>query len=575
MIELKEEKLNKLFRIASILAIFCCCILLLPQVRSLIINVAERVLGHDLNNPVWMKIMLTTSLYAILCFSIILTYSIQQIQNFLERNRKYIENIFVFSSILVIIMSILVRIIMYAKNRSLWLDEAVLAESIVTLNWSELFIPPLANGQSAPVLYVVSVKLLGLLLGYSEFSLRLFSLLSIIGLLVCEKIFLRKALGCYNFQIAFVVVMTMLLPSYIWYSNELKSYMSDAFFVILTILLYFYYTQNRVKLLTLTILYILILGISSPAIFFVAGILVFEFLSAILNKNKKQLFFVFISGTLVLAIFGLYYYWWLSPVSEGMKTYWDEYNKQYNILTRIKNIFNPGVGFSNSSFVVFFLPFALLGIFSLSKSGNKIARSVVLSLLFAFLASVMGYWPMTGRLWLFLPAIIIIFTPVGINFIHNKINNNKIYKKLEYLVFTIIIILSSLNCLGYIGDKMYFFCEEINPLIHYVQKNIKDDEKLYVYPSARYTFEFKNGYSSKKVGNVDNNNIIFGINRDEWNENSLGSELQLILEQRKVYLIFQHHFTGIDGGLEILRNYGTLTEVMNVYSTPLYFFERQ
>jgi len=39
--------------------------------------------------------------------------------------------------------------------------------------------------------------------------------------------------------------------------------------------------------------------------------------------------------------------------------------------------------------------------------------------------------------------------------------------------------------------------------------NIKEDEKLYVYPSAIGAFSYKNGYAVTKIGNVVNDNIIF------------------------------------------------------------------
>jgi hypothetical protein len=67
--------------------------------------------------------------------------------------------------------------------------------------------------------------------------------------------------------------------------------------------------------------------------------------------------------------------------------------------------------------------------------------------------------------------------------------------------------------------------------------------------------------------------IIYGNNREEWNEEGIGNELRSILESKKTYLIFQHYWVGIDKGLSVLQKYGTLSEVMNVYDTPLYYFE--
>ena len=570
----QEKRLGKLLRIISIFAIAFCSILLFPQMRNYIIYIGEKAIWPTpINHDLWVERLLYFLLAVILCFICVLLSTIRNVQTFLDMHIKSRENIFIFFSIVIIMMSIIVRIVMYVKSRSLWGDEAMLAENFVTRNWFELLVPPLSNGQSVPVLYAISVKLFGLIFGYSEFSLRFFSLLSFIGLLVCETIFLKRALGYGNFQIAFVVAVTSLLPAYIWYSNELKPYMSDAFFVVLIVLLYFYYIQNKMKLSTLTVLYILILGFSTPAIFFIAGILLFEFFSAIYNKNKKLIIHVLISGLIVLVVFGLYYYWWLSPIQTIMESVWGDYNKQYNMLTRILLIFSPRIGYSNSLFIILFIPFSILGFLTMCKSKNKIAYSIILSLLFAILASAMGYWPMAGRLWLFLPVIILVFTPVGIDFVHIKINREKISKAMEFFFFTAILFSLAINCLGYIGYKTYFPKHELNPLIEYVQRNIKDDEELYVYPAAKFAFGFRNGYTVTKIGNVNNNNIIFGRNQSEWGENSLGSDLSTILEYKKVYLI--SYWYEVDNDLKLLRDYGTITEVLNINDTPLYYFERR
>jgi len=562
---LKKEKLKRLLRYGLVLAIVCCCVLLLPQARNLIIEIGEKILGRGLSHDFWMKRIIMYSLYAMCCFSIFLLSIIINID--IVFSIKHIKKIFIFASIGIVIMSVIVRIIMYIKCRSLWLDEAMLAESITSRNLFELLKPPLINMQSAPVLYVIAIKFICSILGYSEFSLRLFSLLTFLGLLICEMILLKKAFNFDRFRIAFVVSMTALLPSYIWYSNEFKPYMGDAFFIVLIILLYFYYTQEKIRLSTLTFLYILILGFSSPAIFFIGGILFSESFIAIFNKNKKRFLNIVISGTSVLVVFCLYYYWWMQPVSEAMRSYWGIPH-----VKEILQIFDAGVGNSDSSIVIFFVPFAFLGIISFLKLKNKIVFSVVLSLLLTFFASFTGNWPLLARLWLFLPAIFLIFTPIGLDFIYDKIKS-KTTKNTLFFLFSAIIIYSTVNCFEYIGYKMYFPQQEIKPLIYYVQENINEDEKLYVYQMAKYTFDFINDYKTAKNKNIAKDKIIYGKNRDEWNESAVENELLSILENKKTYLIFQQYGGEIERGLSVLQNYGNLTKVMDVYNTPLYYFE--
>ena len=494
----------------------------------------------------------------------------------LETLLRYGKKVFIFASILLVVTSVVVRIIMYVKCRSLWLDEALLAESIVSRNWLELLVPPLSNDQSAPVLYVIAVKLIGALFGYSEFSLRVFSLLALVGLLICETVLMKKVFNFNNYQIAFVVVMSALLPSYILYSNELKPYMSDAFFAVLTILLYFYYTRRKIKLPVLTVLYIIILGFSSPGIFFVGGALFYEFLIAVFHKDKKNIICISLSGAVILALFGVYYQWWLSSVSETMGTIWNSQGESAKVI--IYNVLEVFTGHQNRRvdypLILAFIPFALLGFYSLRQK-NKIVYSIGLSVFFAFLASAIGKWPLVARLWLFLPVMVLIFTPAGLGFINDKIKWKNFAGFVELVLLFVIVVHASIDCVGYVNDdKFYISSQEINPLIQYVKENIKEDEKLYVYPPAKFALNYKNGYGSTKIGNVTKDNIIYGIDKNEWKESAIGKEYVSILENEKTYLIFQHHHTGINNGLAVLQKFGTLTLVMNVYNTPLFYFKR-
>lgn len=486
------------------------------------------------------------------------------------RKESQIEKILAISSIIIILTSIIVRIIMYIKCRSLWLDEAMLAESIVSRNWLELLASPLSNNQSAPVLYVIAVKLICSILGYSEFSLRFFSFLSFLGLLFCEFIFLRKVFNFNNIKIAFVLTITAVLPAYIWYSNELKPYMSDAFFVLLTILLYFYYTKNKVNITKLTIFYLLIIGFCSPAIFFIGGILSTEFFIAILQKDRRKIFKTFISGIIIVVMFALYYIWWMQPVSEVMEMFWGNRHKEVGFVKETLRIFSTGAG--NSGFACFwiFVPFALFGIYYLVKQKNNIAYSICLSMFLLLIASLIGKWPITGRLWLFLPTIVLILVPFGFEFV---LKDKKIPNKIILGLFLSIIIGLFVNCLKYADDKMYFQQEEANRLISYVRQNIKDDEKLYVYPMAKYIVMFKNGYYNNKIGTIGKDNIIYGINVEEWNELEFGAELDTIVKSQKAYLLFHHTRMGIDSGLVVLHKYGTVNKVMEFQNTPLYYFQ--
>ncbi|MDR2591911.1 MAG: hypothetical protein LBC59_03795 [Chitinispirillales bacterium] len=658
-----EDKTERISKYSAIFALLCC--------------VASLYMQHQY--------------IAIFCFCVSIVLQLGKLPSFLE---KYGAKIFMVVSALIFCFGIATRIVMYAKGRTLWNDEAWLAESIVARNWAELLASPLSNTQSAPILYVITVKAICSVLGYSEFSLRVFSLISCMGLLVCEWIFLKKVLNVDNIKTAFVLIITAVVPSYVYYSNELKPYMGDAFFVVLALLLYAFYTRNKISLIKLTVFYVLILGFSTPAIFFIGGILAAEFFDAALTRNKKLAIYVLISGLSVVALFGLYYYWWMLPNMKSMDEYWNKspdksaFNALFIVMTLllyflytrkklpllILTVFYmlilvfcpPAVFFvvgilvgelltarfarNRKQLISFFasllsiaalfglcyqlrtsfvsqalddfwsntaiktelitsvkkifsldlldctliwvlVPFMLLGIYSLIKQKNKVAYSVVLSILLISLASSIGRWPLNGRLWLFLPAVVLIFSSVGYDLISK--GNNIVLRKITFCLFSAITVFYAISWIHQWPDddifvpklgeevtiagglrfaNMRLHTDEGNPLIKYVEEHIKDDEKLYVYPPARSTVMFKTGYKNR-IGQTDKDNIIYGIDRNKWNEDTLSAELDTIIKSRKTYLLFQHYWSGIDRGLAILQQYGTVNLIWVSYNTPLFYFE--
>ena len=97
---------------------------------------------------------------------------------------------------IIIGFGILIRLIQYLYNRSLWADEAVLALNIVNRSYLEL-LQPLDYDQAAPIGFLLVEKLAVQLFGNNEYALRLFPLFSgIISLLLfyqLAKRFIPKA----------------------------------------------------------------------------------------------------------------------------------------------------------------------------------------------------------------------------------------------------------------------------------------------------------------------------------------------------------------------------------------------
>jgi len=123
----EEENFEKTQVFSAIFALLCCVVSLYMQHTSI----------------------------AIFCFCVYIVLRLNKLPPFFE---KHGVKIFTAVSALILCFGIATRIVMFTRCRTLWNDEAWLAESIVSRDWTALLASPLSNAQSAPVLYVIAVK---------------------------------------------------------------------------------------------------------------------------------------------------------------------------------------------------------------------------------------------------------------------------------------------------------------------------------------------------------------------------------------------------------------------------------
>ena len=130
-------------------------------------------------------------------------------------------------------VAVLVRFLLLVVRRPFWLDEVALVEplrgtALVDLPFSGL------QGQSAPLGFVVLVKIVGNVLGYSEFSLRLTPFLfSAASVVLSARIVLRAQTSTF-FRFATLLAVSF-APPLLFYSQELKPYSADSFAVLLAL----------------------------------------------------------------------------------------------------------------------------------------------------------------------------------------------------------------------------------------------------------------------------------------------------------------------------------------------------
>ena len=508
---------------------------------------------------------------------------IRQIQNdFINKTttQKACDVVSVLLVILIIAM-VFVALKTYLVGRSLWADEAMLAESVITRSLGELFATQLLNEQSAPVLYLLVVKILTLLFGSSEVVLRLFTFIMYLGAVWLTHSMLSRCLKVDRLLSLTGTFLMASFPLFVYqYAHEFKPYMGDVFFVLLILYLYFLYVDQKINFLTVSIFLAVILWFSNPASFFVAAIMIFEFFAAINDKDYKRLRTVIIGGVIVSLSFIINYFWWLRPAatSEYMMQYWQYY--KFNLFPKSRMDVDININLIQQVLVYFF-PFtaiyvflAAIGFITALLQKNKITAVVGIAMVLLVVASSLGKYPISVRMLLFFYVLIIIYVVFAINAV--SIKQSSAADILVKVLLVLVLIFNNVEMSQQSNIyNLYQNGKEVNPLIKTIKDNVTEDEFVYVMSSALAAFKYKNAFNLETIGNVnDKENIILGSRFYYNEERTVPEELKIIFDRHSNGFLLFSYARGVDHSnfVNILKQYGKVVLLQEVKGTPLLYF---
>jgi hypothetical protein len=343
------------------------------------------------------------------------------------------------------LFGIVLRLLAYARNPSLWGDEAMLALNVLHRSPAEL-LGPLDDNQGAPIGYLLLLKLSTVLFGGSEYALRLPSVLA--GLLggLAFLVAVRRELPVAAQRWA--VVLFALSPWLIGYAGEVKQYSCDAAVACGLIAV-----RHRPRVFALAGM--LAVWLSHPALFVLAG------LGLPLLRSRPGRWTVaawacsfMINYVLILRRLGENAY---------LRDYWAG---QFCPLV-------PDLGWLIEHL---FAPFADAGGFGLTAALAVAAAAIarrqrffLLPLGAALLASAAGQYPFSGRLLLFaVPGLLL---AVAGGFI-------QLPKIVRYLI-----LLGPLLQLGHLLDRP-LHAEDARGAANYIRASRSADEPIFVTHSA-------------------------------------------------------------------------------------------
>lgn len=481
----------------------------------------------------------------------------------------------------VVLFTVQASIVLYQFffNRSLWLDESMLALGIINNDFAGLF-SPLPHSQVAPILFLLIEKLNTVLFGSGEKALRLFPLIAALSSLVL--IYLvgialtgRKQIG--------LIAMTVLCcsPVFLFYSSELKQYIVDLAVMLGLLLVTFYSSPflNKYRYQSIAIaggIACFLSNVSVIMLTVLGGILLYRLFIAFRNKSDYKK--ILLAMIFWAVCFGANYLLFIQghPHQAGMKAYWSfafmpsPWSPDFKnwILSRGSQIFYEMVPFKTdfSLKLICFIYFSAI-VHMLFTRKYLLAYLCTAPIAIHFLLSFLQQYPYDIRLVLYqLPLFILVFAYfidqlTAILFTRSLFQAASIAIACYYL-FSIEVF-----------RKFPLEREELKKSLHFIEKNARPGDSLYVYYGAwaAFTYYHQQGHPLKKQ-------LPYIIGRSHLDDNNLYLE-ELSSMSGRVWVLFSHGYP-FDGSrkeekfiVSGLGRRGRLISQFENVDTSVYLFE--
>lgn len=431
-----------------------------------------------------------------------------------------------------IVIGIFLRLQQYLFNRSLWLDEAALAQSVVDRSYFGL-LKPLEYEQLAPFGFLWASRFFVELFGPSEYALRAFPLICGIASFVLFYFICRRVLDLRT--TTFALALFALHGQLIYFSSEFKPYICDVFIALALFYLTLRVIQcnfNAKSFVGYSLVGAVGLWLSYSAIIVFASTVIV--LALALHKNKKSAAWLGIPAVLGGLSFYGFYGITKSNFSQSAglyQNYWQEYfmplipKNPWELQVLLGNILGAFKDPGGFYFVGLALVLAILGFRGILNRDSYKAGLLVLPILLTLLAAGVKKYPFAERLILFLVPSLILFVAEGINQI-------KDYRFLARLVLALIFLHPLLS-------TSYHFLklrtrEEIKPILSYLNDNIGPEDEVYVEYYGYKTFKFYD----RKFQIPIHSDVIVGNKNHSFQE--LVKDAEALKGKKRVWVLYPH-----------------------------------
>jgi hypothetical protein len=473
--------------------------------------------------------------------------------------------------VLLVCIGIGIRLRAYLFNRSLWLDESLLALNIVNRSFSALLLEPLGLGQAAPPGFLVAQRLAVQAFGSNEYALRLVPLLSGVLSLLLFAYLAKRWLSPTGALVA--VGLFALSDLLIYYSTEAKQYSSDVA-VGLLLCCFAVCCESRpvssINSVALAVGGAIAIWFSHPAVFVLAGVALYLAVPYFVHKEWGKLGRLFVVCLVWAASLAACYFVSLRQLaaSQFLLDYWEgsfwplpprsvpELQWPIDASWRmLSNLVHP-----QSAGLLAFLCILGCGAIFLRQ---KLALFILLSpLVLALFASALHKYPFDTRLMLFAAPAVLWLVGEGTGWLTDHISYHKTF--MAGVIFSLLFFAPLLEGgIRLIKPRTH---EEIKPVLAYVQEHWQAGDSLYLYYEAGAAFKFY----AERYGFRDKN-YVYGIrSKDDWSK--YPHDLAKLRGRGRVWILFSHvvvQHKGMDEEEFFLDYLDTIGVRLDAFKAPL------
>ncbi|WP_019504324.1 glycosyltransferase family 39 protein [Pleurocapsa sp. PCC 7319] len=501
-------------------------------------------------------------------------------------------------SLFFLILGILVRIIQYLSNRSLWFDEANLALNIVHRSYGEL-VQTLDHNQAAPLGFLWLEKLAIQVFGNNEYALRL--LPTVAGIVALVIFYFLANRYCSKFATPIAIALFACSRYTLYFATELKPYSSD---VAIALLLFWILTRIRHQILKiraifgLALLGALSIWLSYPVIFILGGLEAYYLLTA----SKKYLRRILANRIVIYLVwvgsFASLYFLTIANTlnNEELSSSWESrYPNSFGdiiwLLDALGRFFYHPMGFLGITDGIGIVAF-IFGCIAWYRHNRTIFGALVAPFVATIIAAYLQQYPFRDRLVLFLAPLGMLIVAEGIRFLLLKLgefhwsrNSEKINRpKLTFLMGLLGIICLWGLLVPAIARASNFVIHpelkhEVKPVLEYVVSQEQPGDKIYVYSRGYTAFLYyteQKDYSGLDYirGTINFSDKVSNKTRslsDKWQEFAM--ELKPLIGESRVWFILREDQSFEAEVLQYLNQVGQQLDSFQKTGASAYLYE--